>query len=129
MIAAAAPFHERVAGDHFVPSRGGTGGRRPSAPSAGSRRRSATTRRPSALLHHRNKSGRDLGAGLVDVQLADPRRLPDWGYALVDFLLARPPTAAADPATGRPGAPFVAFRRAMNRLGGRQGRVGPPACP
>ncbi len=34
----------------------------------------------------------------------------------MDFLLAQPPTAAADPATGRPGAPFVAFRRAVNRL-------------
>ncbi|WP_062440959.1 type 2 lanthipeptide synthetase LanM [Herbidospora daliensis] len=117
VIAAAAPFHERVAGDHFVPV-------------AGRSRRQASERTQRwlraavgddedakrAVLHHRNRSGRDLGAGLVDVQLADPRRLPDWGYALVDFLLAQPPTAAADPATGRPGAPFVAFRRAMNRL-------------
>ncbi|GAB1823776.1 type 2 lanthipeptide synthetase LanM [Herbidospora sp. RD11066] len=117
VVAAAAPFHERVAGDYFVPV-------------AGRNRRQASERTQRwlkaavgddeaakrAVLHHRNRSGRDLGAGLVDVQLADPRRLPDWGYALVDFLLAQPPTAAADPATGRPGAPFVAFRRAMNRL-------------
>ncbi|TKK89537.1 type 2 lantipeptide synthetase LanM [Herbidospora galbida] len=117
VIASAAPFHERVAGDHFVPV-------------VGRSRRQASERTQRwlkaavgddedakrAVLHHRNRSGRDLGAGLVDVQLADPRRLPDWGYALVDFLLAQPPTAAADPATGRPGAPFVAFRRAMNRL-------------
>ncbi|WP_062349305.1 type 2 lanthipeptide synthetase LanM [Herbidospora yilanensis] len=117
VLAAAAPFHERVSGDHFVPVAG-----------RGRRQTSERTQRwlkaavgdddvaKRALLHHRRRSGRDLGAGLVDVQLADPRRLPDWGYALVDFLLAQPPTAASDPATGRPGAPFVAFRRAVNRL-------------
>ncbi|WP_061300072.1 type 2 lanthipeptide synthetase LanM [Herbidospora cretacea] len=117
VVAAAAPFHERAAGDYFVPVAG-----------RGRRQASERTQRwlraavgddedaKRAVLHHRRRTGRDLGAGLVDVQLADPRRLPDWGYALVDFLLAQPPTAAADPATGRPGAPFVAFRRAVNRL-------------
>ncbi|MEV6981442.1 DUF4135 domain-containing protein [Sphaerisporangium sp. NPDC051017] len=117
VLAAAAPFPERVSGEFFVPVAG-----------RGPRQASERTRRwlnaavgddddaKRALLHHRRRSGRDLGAGLVDVRLADPRRLPDWGYALVDFLLAQPPTAAADPASGRPGSPFVAFRRAVDRL-------------
>ncbi|MEV4017509.1 type 2 lanthipeptide synthetase LanM [Nonomuraea angiospora] len=117
VLAAAAPFPERASGEFFVP----VAGRSP-------RQASERTKRwlkaavgddedaKRALLHHRRRSGRDLGAGLVDVRLADPRRLPDWGYALVDFLLAQPPTAAADPASGRPGSPFVAFRRAVNRL-------------
>ncbi|WP_214103995.1 type 2 lanthipeptide synthetase LanM [Acrocarpospora catenulata] len=117
VLAAAAPFHERVAGEFFVPVVG-----------RGLRQASERTQRwlraavgddedaKRAVLHHRRRSGRDLGAGLVDVRVADPRRLPDWAYALVDFLLAQPPTAASDPATGRPGAPFVAFRRAVNRL-------------
>ncbi|MEV8633953.1 type 2 lanthipeptide synthetase LanM [Streptosporangium sp. NPDC051023] len=117
VLAAAAPFPERVSGEFFVPVAG-----------RGPRQASERTKRwlkaavgddedaKRALLHHRRRSGRDLGAGLVDVRVADPRRLPDWGYALVDFLLAQPPTAAADPASGRPGSPFVAFRRAVNRL-------------
>ncbi|GIH72515.1 type 2 lanthipeptide synthetase LanM [Sphaerimonospora thailandensis] len=117
VLAAAAPFHERVSGEFFAPVTG-----------RGRRQASERTNRwlkaavgddedaKRALLHHRRRSGRDLGAGLVDVRLKDPRRLPDWGYALVDFLLAQPPTAGADPASGRPGAPFVAFRRAVNRL-------------
>ncbi|GGK97809.1 hypothetical protein Sme01_61400 [Sphaerisporangium melleum] len=117
VLAAAAPFPERVSGEYFVPVTG-----------RGPRQASERTKRwlkaavgddedtKRSLLHHRRRHGRDLGAGLVDVRLADPRRLPDWGYALVDFLLAQPPTAAADPASGRPGSPFVAFRRAVNRL-------------
>ncbi|SEH02057.1 type 2 lantibiotic biosynthesis protein LanM [Nonomuraea solani] len=117
VLAAAAPFPERVSGEFFVPVAG-----------RGPRQASERTKRwlkaavgddedaKRALLQHRRRSGRDLGAGLIDVRLADPRRLPDWGYALVDFLLAQPPTAAADPASGRPGSPFVAFRRAVNRL-------------
>ncbi|WP_214409264.1 type 2 lanthipeptide synthetase LanM [Sphaerisporangium fuscum] len=117
VLAAAAPFPERASGEFFVPVAG-----------RGPRQASERTNRwlkaavgenedaKRALLHHRRRSGRDLGAGLVDVRVADPRRLPEWGYALVDFLLAQPPTAAADPASGRPGSPFVAFRRAVNRL-------------
>ncbi|SDL13249.1 Lantibiotic modifying enzyme [Nonomuraea maritima] len=117
VLGTAAPFSERVSGEFFTP-----------VPTRNPRQASERTARwlkaavgddesaRRALFQHRRRSGRDLGAGLVDVRVTDPRRLPEWAYALVDFLLAQPPTAAADPAAGRPGAPFVAFRRAVKRL-------------
>lgn len=117
VLASAAPFSERVSGEFFTP----VATRNPRQASERTARwlKAAVgddelARR--ALFQHRRRSGRDLGAGLVDVRVTDPGRLPEWAYALVDFLLAQPPTAAADPAAGRPGAPFVAFRRAVNRL-------------
>ena len=117
VLAAAAPFPERVSQVHFVPVRGH--GRRQIAERSARWLRSAVgddeiaTR---ALFQHRQRTGRDLGAGLLDVAVRDPANLPGWADALVEFLLAQPPNAAEDPATGMVGAPFVAFRRAAERL-------------
>jgi Domain of unknown function (DUF4135)/Lanthionine synthetase C-like protein len=119
VIAAAAPFDEREAGVYFAPVR--TGGRRKLAERSQRWLRSAVGDDDvslRALLLHRQHTGRDLGAGLVDVVVRDPGRLPGWAYALVDFLLAQPPTAAEDPATELVGGVFVAFQRAAVRLTG-----------
>jgi hypothetical protein len=119
LIAAAAPFADRAAGEFFSPAKGA---RRAvaersarwlaAAVGTGPGAAAATT----ALLRHRERTGRDLGAGLVDVVVTDPAKLPDWAYALVEFLLAQPLTDDADPASGYVGAPLMAFRRAANRL-------------
>lgn len=126
VIAAAAPFDERESGVHFLPVR--AGGRRKLADRAQRWLRAAVadddvSRR--ALLLHRQQTGRDLGAGLVDVKVRNPGRLPDWAYALVDFLLAQPPTPADDRATELVGGVLVAFQRAAVRLTGvRRGNGG-----
>ncbi|HEY3907748.1 MAG TPA: type 2 lanthipeptide synthetase LanM [Streptosporangiaceae bacterium] len=126
VLAAAAPFPERVSGEYFVTLR--DRGRRLIS------QRSArwlacavgddeTATR--ALFQHRQRSGRDLGAGLVDVAVRDPGQLPGWATALIEFLLAQPVTAAQDPAAGMVGAPFMSFSRAAERLlDWQDGRMG-----
>lgn len=117
ILATAAPFPDRASGEHFAPA------------SNVSRQlisqRSARWLRAAvgdddtavrALFMHRQRTGRDLGAGLLDVEVRDPRNLPDWANALVQFLLAQPPTQAEDSATGLVGGPIAAFRRAAARL-------------
>jgi len=125
VIATAAPFDERESGVYFAPVR--TGGRRRLAERSQRWLRSAVADDDvslRALLLHRQQTGRDLGAGLVDVVVRDPGKLPDWAYALVDFLLAQPPTADQDPAAELVGGVFVAFQRAAARLTGlRQGML------
>jgi hypothetical protein len=124
IIAAAAPFDERESGAYFTPVR--TGGRRKLAERSQRWLRSAVGDDDislRALLLHRQHTGRDLGAGLVDVAVRDPGQLPGWAYALVDFLLAQPPTAAEDPATELVGGVFVAFQRAAVRLTGARASV------
>ncbi|WP_431883173.1 DUF4135 domain-containing protein [Micromonospora gifhornensis] len=119
VIALAAPFDEREAGVYFAPVR--TGGRRKLAERSQRWLRSAVADDDvslRALLLHRQQTNRDLGAGLVDVVVRDPGKLPDWAYALVDFLLAQPPTAAQDPAAELVGGVFVSFQRAAIRLTG-----------
>jgi class II lanthipeptide synthase len=117
ILAAAAPFPERVSGEYFVPVR--DRGRRQISERSSRWLHSAVGDDETAiraLFLHRQRTGRDLGAGLLDVAVRDPGHLPDWAYALVEFLLAQPLTATEDPATGMVGAPFVAFRRAAERL-------------
>jgi len=117
VLAAAAPFPERVSGEHFVTLR--DRGRRLIAQRSARWLQSAVGEdeiATRALFQHRQRSGRDLGAGLVDVAVRDPGKLPDWATALIEFLLAQPVTAAEDPATGMVGAPFMSFSRAAERL-------------
>jgi type 2 lantibiotic biosynthesis protein LanM len=117
VLAAAAPFPERVSGECFVTLR--DRGRRLIAQRSARWLASAVgddETATRALFQHRQRSGRDLGAGLVDVAVRDPGQLPDWATALIEFLLAQPVTAAEDPATGMVGAPFMSFSRAAERL-------------
>jgi hypothetical protein len=119
LVALAAPFADRAAREFFTPAKGS---RRvvaqrsarwlAAAVGTGPRAALATT----TLLRHRERTGRDLGAGLVDVVVTDPTKLPDWAYALVEFLLAQPATQDVDPASGYVGAPLMAFRRAAHRM-------------
>jgi hypothetical protein len=119
LVALAAPFADRAAREYFTPAKGSRRvvaqrSARWLAAAVGTGPEAATA--TTTLLRHRERTGRDLGAGLVDVVVTDPTRLPDWAYALVEFLLAQPLTADVDPATGYVGAPLMAFRRAANRL-------------
>jgi hypothetical protein len=117
VLAAAAPFPERVSGEHFVALR--DRGRRQISERSARWLHSAVgddETATRALFQHRQRSGRDLGAGLVDVAVRDPGQLPGWATALIEFLLAQPVTAAEDPATGMVGAPFMSFSRAAERL-------------
>ena len=119
LVALAAPFADRASREFFTPAKGS---RRVVAQRSARWLAAAVGTGPDAavatttLLRHRERTGRDLGAGLVDVVVTDPTRLPDWAYALVEFLLAQPLTADVDPATGYVGAPLMAFRRAANRM-------------
>jgi hypothetical protein len=119
ILAAAAPFEERVAGEYFTPVRGP--GRQLLAKRTTRWLRAAVGDDPAArraLLLHRRRTGRDLGAGLVDVAVRDPDRLPDWARAFVAFLDAQPANVTVDPACELVGGAFVAFQRAAARLVG-----------
>lgn len=121
VLAAAAPFPERVSGEHFVALR--DRGRRQISERSARWLHAAVgddETATRALFLHRQRSGRDLGAGLVEVAVRDLGDLPGWADALIEFLLAQPVMAADDPAAGMVGAPFVSFSRAAERLAGWQ---------
>lgn len=105
IIAAAAPFDERVDGEFFEAD-GGNLRDRVTRWLAEAADDPATARR---VLARRAATGRELGAGLRDVRL---RRLPEWAEALAEFLAAQPPTADDDEASARAGGIFESFRRA-----------------
>jgi hypothetical protein len=111
ILAAAAPFPDRVEGEFFEPcsDRDRDLSERVSRWLSEAAADPATTRR---VLARRAATGRELGAGLRSVRLRDARRLPEWAQALVAFLEAQPPAAQDDAASARPGGIFEAFRRA-----------------
>src|SRR5213083_578508 len=90
LVARAAPFPERVAEDYFAPVRGRR--RREVAGRAARWLASAVgddELASHALLQHRQRTERDLGAGLLDVTVRDPARLPEWAQTLAEFLNAQ----------------------------------------
>jgi class II lanthipeptide synthase len=103
VLAAAAPFPERLAADHFEPA---------PTPEEELSERVARWLEQAAV----DRETPELRRGLGNVRLRDPRRLPDWARALVVFLEAQPETAEEDHASTTPGGLVEACARAAERL-------------
>jgi thiazole/oxazole-forming peptide maturase SagD family component len=110
IVAAAAPFADRVDCELFEPDGDGAADLRDRVAAwlAEAAADPATLR---GVVARRAATGREIGAGLRDVRLRDDARLPDWAQALAQFLAAQAPDRAGDDASHEPGAIFESFRR------------------
>jgi Domain of unknown function (DUF4135) len=115
VIAAAAPFPERVSSEFFVPDASNT---RDIETRLGRWLRSVAQDDEAlrALMEHHAVSGRALGSGFRTVRLRDPRHLPPWAQSLVAFLAAQPASFDEAAINGDSTTLLASFQRAVAEL-------------
>lgn len=116
VIAAAAPFPERVSSEFFVPV--GASNIRDVEPRV--RRWLRTVAQDDeglrAAMEYFAGNGQALGAGFRTVRLRDFRHLPSWAETLVAFLAAQPASSDEAASSGASTTLLVSFQRAAHAL-------------